>query len=46
MADLEDKAPKVYRALFDDRESVTIDGESYYFDRTPRLGLRLLRVGD
>lgn len=44
MEDLEEKALKVYRALFNDQETVTIEG--YYFDRTPRLGLRLLRIED
>lgn len=46
MEDLEEKALKIHEALFNDQETVTIEGEKYYFDRTPQLGLRLLRIGD
>jgi hypothetical protein len=46
MEDLEDKALKVYEAMFKEKETVDIEGETYYFDRTPQLGLKLLTIGE
>jgi hypothetical protein len=46
MEDLEEKAQKIYQAMFDDQETVTIEGERHYFDRTPQLELRIIRIGD
>jgi hypothetical protein len=46
MEDLEDKALKIFNAMFNDQETVEIEGDTYYFDRTPQLGLMLIRISD
>lgn len=46
MEDIEDKALKIFNAMFNDQETVEIEGETYYFDRTPKLGLKLIRISE
>lgn len=42
--DLKAVALKAYDAIFDDKESVDIDGEEYPVERTPRANLRFVKV--
>jgi hypothetical protein len=37
---LKENALKVYDAIFEDKESVEIDGEKYFVERTSHTGLR------
>ena len=46
MRDLKKKALIVYEAMFNDKETVTIGEERYYFDTTPQLRFKLLTRGD
>jgi len=46
MEDIEEKTLKIYKAMFNDKEIVKIDDKKYSFDRTPQLGIRILKIGD
>ena len=42
---LKEAAMKAFKAIFNNHESVDIDGESYFIERTSRAGLRFVKVG-
>jgi hypothetical protein len=46
MEDMEENALKIYTTMFNDKENVTINDKKYWFDRTPQLGLRILKIGE
>ena len=43
--DLKEVAIKAFEAIFDSHESVDIDGESYFIERTSSAGLRFVKIG-
>jgi hypothetical protein len=43
--DLKEVALRAYETIFDDRESVEVDGLIYLTERTPRANLRLVKIG-
>jgi len=46
MNDLKTMALQVYRSLFNNKNSVEIDGEIYHLSTTSKSGLRFFHIGD
>ncbi|MCW3978268.1 MAG: hypothetical protein NWF12_00845 [Candidatus Bathyarchaeota archaeon] len=46
MRDLREAALRAYDAIFEDRESVEINGDVYLIERTPRADLRFVKAGE
>lgn len=46
MEELEKLALRVYRAMFEGRKSVEVDGDKYSVSRTSKTGLRVVYAGE
>lgn len=46
MRDLREAALRAYEANFGDRDSMEFNGDMYFIERTPRVGLRFVEVDE
>jgi len=41
---MREKALRAYEAIFSNQDSIMIEGEEYYMERTPRANLRFFKI--